>query len=380
MERIETSDLPHMDSDQSDIPKELGTTAVHNHRLVSKKGKCLVKNKVSSKERMHGYTRDLFTTLVDMKWRYHFLIWSGSLFATWIGYGFLWYAAIVNQEPEVEGQSNRTELTVVETDHSGCVGQTYSLVESILFSFESQTTVGYGAKYLRTGCNPGAYVLYYIQVLSGVFIPCFLGGLIFAKSKRPKRRSETIAFSRIAVINRAELPSGNAEQPSGIAELFFRLQFRVGNIRKSHIIGTSMRVLMVKDRYTSEGEQIPFCQFPLEIKTQSGLGDSFVFIPWPITVEHTIDRSSPLWGITEDSLRTDHFEIIVIFEGVVESTGKPTQFRSSYLPKEINWGHRFVPLEVTTRKSIFRGLMTEVDFSNFDKSVPVLAHAANSDE
>lgn len=37
----------------------------------------------------------------------------------------------------------------------------------------------------------------------------------------------------------------------------------------------------------------------------------------------------------------DRFEIVTMLEGVVESTGMTTQARSSYLPSEILWGHRF---------------------------------------
>lgn len=33
--------------------------------------------------------------------------------------------------------------------------------------------------------------------------------------------------------------------------------------------------------------------------------------------------------------------MIYIFAGVIESTGMTTQARSSYLPNEILWGHRF---------------------------------------
>ena len=36
----------------------------------------------------------------------------------------------------------------------------------------------------------------------------------------------------------------------------------------------------------------------------------------------------------------EQFEIIVLLEGTVESTGQSSQARSSYLNTEILWGHR----------------------------------------
>lgn len=37
-------------------------------------------------------------------------------------------------------------------------------------------------------------------------------------------------------------------------------------------------------------------------------------------------------------------QYVIIISGVIESTGMTTQARSSYLPSEILWGHRFEPL------------------------------------
>jgi potassium inwardly-rectifying channel subfamily J len=40
-------------------------------------------------------------------------------------------------------------------------------------------------------------------------------------------------------------------------------------------------------------------------------------------------------------LSTANFELHVSMEGTIESTGLTFQARSSYLPNEILWGHRF---------------------------------------
>ena len=43
---------------------------------------------------------------------------------------------------------------------------------------------------------------------------------------------------------------------------------------------------------------------------------------------------------SSSDILNDQFEIIVILEGTVESTGQSSQARTSYLNTEVLWGHR----------------------------------------
>jgi len=88
---------------------------------------------------------------------------------------------------------------------------------------------------------------------------------------------------------------------------------------------------------------------------------------WPTTVIHRINDASPLlkfidvdaWDVTSPP-----FEIIVILEGVVESTGLLTHARTSYLSSEILWGHRFKSLhQVSTGKE--SGSTYHIDYAHF---------------
>lgn len=60
-------------------------------------------------------------------------------------------------------------------------------------------------------------------------------------------------------------------------------------------------------------------------------------------------------------------EFWFVSEGVIESTGMTTQARSSYLPSEILWGHRFQNL-VTFKKESGE---YEVDYGIFNNTVEV---------
>lgn len=63
----------------------------------------------------------------------------------------------------------------------------------------------------------------------------------------------------------------------------------------------------------------------------------------------------------------EKFEIVVILEGTVESTGQSVQARTSYLPSEILWGHRF---EQLVRYCNDTGEYL-VDYSKFNNTFPV---------
>jgi len=82
-----------------------------------------------------------------------------------------------------------------------------------------------------------SFLVLVLQSCFGVFIQSLMTGLIFSKLARAKQRAHTIIFSRLAVVCRRD------------AE--YQLQFRVGDMRRSHIVATSIRAFMVKDRYRS---------------------------------------------------------------------------------------------------------------------------------
>lgn len=112
-----------------------------------------------------------------------------------------------------------------------------------------------------------------------------------------------------------------------------------------------------------------------------------IFFIWPTTIVHKIDSTSPLYTMSATDLLRERFEIVVILgkfhkwpldssnishsnfflEGVIESTGMTTQARSSYLPSEILWGHRFQNL-VTFKKETGE---YEVDYAIFNNTVEV---------
>ncbi|KHJ79613.1 inward rectifier potassium channel [Oesophagostomum dentatum] len=88
---------------------------------------------------------------------------------------------------------------------------------------------------------------------------------------------------------------------------------------------------------------------------------------WPTTLCHVINKDSPLYEYTASSLLSAQFEIICLLEGIVESTGMTAQAKTSYLPCEILWGHRFRKL-VTYQRS---NGSYQIDYNLFNSTYAV---------
>ncbi len=96
-------------------------------------------------------------------------------------------------------------------------------------------------------------------------------------------------------------------------------------MRKSHIISASVRAQLIKRSITKEGEVMPYYQHELKVGVDSNQSD--IFFIWPMMVVHKIDKDSPLYNVSAADLMKERFEIVLLLEGVIESTGSTTQAR-----------------------------------------------------
>uniref|UniRef100_A0A8D2ZW66 ATP-sensitive inward rectifier potassium channel 14 n=1 Tax=Scophthalmus maximus TaxID=52904 RepID=A0A8D2ZW66_SCOMX len=311
-------------------------------RFVKKNGQCnVVFNNME--EKRQRYLADMFTTCVDIRWRYLLLLFCTSFMVSWLFFGIIFYTASLahgdfEEHPTVKGQPQRMP----------CILHVQGFVGALLFSMETQTTIGYGWRCVTEEC-PVAVITVVIQSIVGCIIDSFMIGIIMAKMARPKKRNQTLMFSKNAVIS---LRDGK-----------LCLMWRVGNLRKSHIVEAHVRAQLIRSYVTAEGEFIPLEQMDLNVGYDEGTDR--LFLVSPLVIVHEIDKDSPLYTLSRADLETDDFEIIVILEGMVEATAMTTQFRSSYLAREIFWGHRFEPVIYEDRDRY------KVDYARFHKSYEV---------
>lgn len=94
--------------------------------------------------------------------------------------------------------------------------------------------------------------------------------------------------------------------------------------------------LCFQSRQTPEGEFLPLDQCELDVGF--GTGADQLFLVSPLTICHEINTKSPFFDLSQRSLMNEQFEIVVILEGIVETTGQSklgflNMFRVFFLKK-----------------------------------------------
>nr|XP_020658591.1 ATP-sensitive inward rectifier potassium channel 11 [Pogona vitticeps] len=323
-------------------------------RFVGKNGTCNVAHKNIREQ--GRFLQDVFTTLVDLKWPHTLLIFTMSFLCSWLLFAMIWWL-IAFAHGDLD--QNTQQLHLQEGGGGGgggnlagfvpCVTEIHSFTSAFLFSIEVQVTIGFGGRMMTEEC-PAAILILIVQNIVGLVINAIMLGCIFMKTAQAHRRAETLIFSKHAVVALRE------------GKLCFML--RVGDLRKSMIISASIRMQVVKKTTSPEGEVVPLNQ--IEIQMENPVGGNSIFLVSPLIIYHVIDKNSPLYDVAPANLHHhEDLEVIVILEGVVETTGITTQARTSYLADEILWGQRFVPI-VTEEDGQY-----SVDYSKFGNTVKV---------
>ncbi|XP_075047775.1 ATP-sensitive inward rectifier potassium channel 14 [Mixophyes fleayi] len=351
-----STDIPNPlhEEEESELTQGMRPTAYRNgkvhtkpirqrSRFVQKDGHCNVEF-INLSEKSQRYLTDLFTTCVDIRWRWMFLIFSFTFVVSWLIFGFtFWLIASLHGDlaPPPEPGSE-------ETPPSPCFLQVTSFMAAFLFSLETQTSIGYGFRSVTEEC-PLAILTVVLQCIVGCIIDAFIIGAIMAKIAKPKKRNETLVFTENAVI---ALRDGK-----------LCLMWRVANLRKSHLVEAHVRAQLLQPRVTPEGEYLPLDHTDINVGFDSGTDR--IFLVSPVTIVHEIDEESPLFEFGKAELEASNFELVVILEGMVEATAMTTQCRSSYLPSEILWGSRFEPVLFEKRNHY------EVDYLHFHRTYDV---------
>ncbi|XP_021232001.1 G protein-activated inward rectifier potassium channel 4 isoform X4 [Numida meleagris] len=261
-------------------------------RYMEKSGKCNVHH--GNVQETYRYLSDLFTTLVDLKWRFNLLVFTMVYTITWLFFGFIWWLIAY-----IRGDLDHLE----DENWIPCVENLSGFVSAFLFSIETETTIGYGYRVITEKC-PEGIVLLLIQAILGSIVNAFMVGCMFVKISQPKKRAETLMFSNNAVIS--------------MRDEKLCLMFRVGDLRNSHIVEASIRAKLIKSKQTKEGEFIPLNQTDINVGFDTG--DDRLFLVSPLIISHEINEKSPFWEMSRTQLEKEEFEIVVILEGMVEAT------------------------------------------------------------
>lgn len=193
-----------------------------------------------------------------------------------------------------------------------------SFGDAFFFSVQTLTSIGYGSM------SPSTFyadAMVTIEALVGTTGIALMTGLAFTKFSQPTAK---VIFSRVAVI------SDYNNVPT--------LMLRTGNKRHNQIIQAEMRLYLMRDEVSAEGNYMRrFHQLKLVRKETPRFT-----LSW--TVMHQIDETSPLYGATAESLAKTRTMLVVSFSGIDETVAQSIHAPYSYAANQILWGQSFVDI------------------------------------
>lgn len=193
-----------------------------------------------------------------------------------------------------------------------------SFADAFFFSVQTLASIGYGAMYPKTTY---ANIIVTIEAIIGVVGIALMTGLAFARFSRPTAR---VLFSNVAVITTYDnLPT---------------LMFRTANQRRNILIEAQMRVYLIRDEISAEGH---FMRRIHNLNLLRNQTPNFM-LTW--SAMHIIDETSPLYGMTAESLIKTHSLLLVSLTGVDETVNQVVHARHTYTANQILYNAEFVDI------------------------------------
>lgn len=325
-------------SADADVKTENGPQP-KKYRYVRKEGSCNVVFRRVPEEWLLFVT-DIFTTLVEIRWRMMFLIFALSYILSWLFFGILyWVIALAHGDHR-------------NTTSDPCMYEVRSFTAAFLFSLETQTTIGYGFRGMSENCMI-AIIVVTVQDVISCFIDTFVIGIVVAKMASARKRAQTVGFSNCAVIN--------------LRDSYLCLSWRVGDFRSHHLVEGAARAQIVRSTVHATGKMdVTFEDLVIQQRD--------ITLVTPTTVFHRIELGSPLYNMSLKDLRKADFELVVSFTYTDDSSGMLHQTRTSYIPAEILWGQLFQEMIRVSRRNY------SVDYSLFNHTAKVLVPEVSAEE
>ncbi|KAG7248807.1 hypothetical protein CRUP_001019 [Coryphaenoides rupestris] len=201
------------------------------------------------------YLMDIYTTLVEIRWRVMLLLFSLSYILSWLLFALLyWLIAFVH------GDLLQDLDLAADPPPPPCVENVRTFTAAFLFSMETQATIGYGFRGMTENC---------------------MAAIVAMASAR--KRAQTVGFSRCAVVNARDGA--------------LCLSWRLGDFRRNHLLEGVARAQLV--RYGSAAGTGPGTAGPSGavdvIYRDLELQDRDVVLVTPATVFHRLGPGSPLY-------------------------------------------------------------------------------------
>jgi inward rectifier potassium channel len=188
---------------------------------------------------------------------------------------------------------------------------------AFVFSVGLFTTTGTGAMY-AVGTTANWLVVF--ESLVGPLVLVGASGLLIARLTRPRMR---IRFSDSAIVAPYEGGRG--------------FMFRIVNVQPGELSDVQVRVNLARFENVDGVRERHFHQLDLDRNSVE-----FFTLHW--TIVHPITATSPLAGVTPESLRDSEAEFLILVTAHEETFSTRVTARSSYLWDEVRWDVKFASI------------------------------------
>ncbi len=277
-----------------------------------------------------GLPRELGSTLANDA--YHFL-----RTATWTRIALLFAGLFVG--------TNLVFAVVLWGAHAN-VTNAHGFLDYFWFSVQTLATIGYGT------LSPGdtlSHVVVVIESFFGIVLTALVTGVFFARFSTTTAR---VIFSNVAIVG------DHDGKP--------HLMFRMANARATAIVEATVHVYLSRDEVLANGERLRRIH---DLSLRRNVSPIFA-LSW--TAYHPLDETSPLHGLTADTVNAGALNIIITFQGTDDRLASSVHTRWAYNPEDLKFGRRFVDIIKHDRDTGARYL----DFTCFHDTEPMRAVAA----
>src|SRR4029453_14437861 len=241
--------------------------------------------------------RDVYRWLLGLRWP-QFAVFVGTLY---IALNLLFAALYSLQQDSIAGST---------------AGHWF--FDCFFFSVQTLATVGYGHMYPQTFYG---HVVTTIEIMSGIFFLAVLIGCFFVRF---------IATNARFVFNNSIVIAPLNGKPT--------LMVRIGNENQHSMVEAEFRIMFSRDEPLIEGGDFRYFYF------LKPLFDRLTLFPAALTLRHTIDEKSPLFGATPEVLTACRALFIVSVIGIDPVIAASVQTQKDYSWRDIRFGDRFVEI------------------------------------
>jgi len=218
------------------------------------------------------------------------------------------------------------------------VGQD-GMLSLFYFSIETLATVGYGDMHPQTEYG---HLIATTEIFTGMSFLAVMTGLIFARFSRPRAR---FVFADYPVI------TSRSGKPT--------LMIRIANARHNSISRATARLWLIRAERTVEGDQLRrFYEFKLDRHEHP-----IFMLSW--TLFHTIDKDSPLHGMTASDLADSEALLVLNVSGLDDASAQQLYARKIYAENDIRWRQRYRDIASVSARGRFL-----LDYTKFHDTEP----------